>query len=131
MGSNQFSRTSILERIPTGNRANFSHVVQRFLARRSRRCKGSFPGLPIGALNPLSYVNPAWKHSILRFSQGTTGPLFLMESMAHEGMTMGVVTHEMGFARKAADRILFMDGGEILEEGSPQLFFGNPKHPRT
>ena len=63
--------------------------------------------------------------------EAVRGILDLMESLAHQGMTMVVVTHEMGFARKVADRILFMDGGEILEEGSPQLFFDNPKHPRT
>jgi len=63
--------------------------------------------------------------------EAVRGILDLMESMAHQGMTMVVVTHEMGFARKVADRILFMDGGEILEEGSPQLFFDAPKHART
>jgi len=63
--------------------------------------------------------------------EAVRGILELMESLAHEGMTMVVVTHEMGFARRAADRVLFMDGGEILEEGPPQLFFDDPKHPRT
>ena len=63
--------------------------------------------------------------------EAVRGILDLMENMAHQGMTMVVVTHEMGFARKVADRILFMDGGAILEEGPPQLFFDNPKHPRT
>ena len=46
-------------------------------------------------------------------------------------MTMVVVTHEMGFAREVADRVLFMDGGHILEEGTPEQIFGNPQHPRT
>jgi polar amino acid transport system ATP-binding protein len=45
-------------------------------------------------------------------------------------MTMVCVTHEMGFAREVADRIIFMDKGEILEEGSPEHFFNNPRHPR-
>jgi len=63
--------------------------------------------------------------------EAVRGILELMESLAHKGMTMVVVTHEMGFARRAADRILFMDGGGILEEGPPQLFFDNPEHPRT
>ncbi len=44
---------------------------------------------------------------------------------------MVVVTHEMGFAREVADRVLFMDGGVILEEGTPEEIFSNPKHPRT
>jgi polar amino acid transport system ATP-binding protein len=63
--------------------------------------------------------------------EAVRGILELMESLAHQGMTMVVVTHEMGFARKVADRILFMDDGMILEEGSPQLFFDKPKHTRT
>ena len=57
--------------------------------------------------------------------------LDLMKKLAEEGMTMVVVTHEMGFAREVADRILFIDQGIILEEGAPGEFFGNPKMPRT
>lgn len=57
--------------------------------------------------------------------------LSVMKDLAKEGMTMVVVTHEMGFAREVGDRILFMDGGKILEEGSPQEIFNNPKHIRT
>jgi len=56
--------------------------------------------------------------------------LEVMIRLAREGMTMVVVTHEMGFAREAADRIVFMDQGRILEEGSPKDFFASPKHPR-
>lgn len=54
-----------------------------------------------------------------------------MISLAEEGMTMIVVTHEMGFARKVADRVIFMDGGEIIEENNPEEFFHNPKNERT
>jgi len=54
-----------------------------------------------------------------------------MVSLAEEGMTMLCVTHEMGFARSVADRIIFMDQGEIVEEGTPDTFFGHPKHERT
>lgn len=57
--------------------------------------------------------------------------LAVMKQLAKDGMTMVVVTHEMGFAREVADRVLFMDEGIILEEGSPQDIFSNPKHPRT
>jgi polar amino acid transport system ATP-binding protein len=57
--------------------------------------------------------------------------LDVMVNLAREGMTMVVVTHEMGFAREVADRILFMDQGEILEMGHPTRFFENPSHPRT
>src|SRR5690554_6968666 len=57
--------------------------------------------------------------------------LDVMVALAHDGMTMIVVTHEMGFARKAADRVLFMADGEIVEEATPEEFFGNPKTPRA
>jgi polar amino acid transport system ATP-binding protein len=58
------------------------------------------------------------------------GVLQLMEDLAGEGMTMVVVTHEMGFARKAADRMLFMSDGALVEEGSPDAFFEHPKEER-
>ena len=58
------------------------------------------------------------------------GVLGLMEELAESGMTMVVVTHEMGFARKAANRMLFMDGGALIEEGDPESFFDNPKEER-
>ncbi|WP_297518507.1 amino acid ABC transporter ATP-binding protein [uncultured Clostridium sp.] len=57
--------------------------------------------------------------------------LNVMKDLANEGMTMIVVTHEMGFAKEVGDRILFMDQGKILEEGSPTEFFKNPKEART
>ncbi|MDE6107576.1 MAG: amino acid ABC transporter ATP-binding protein [Oscillospiraceae bacterium] len=57
--------------------------------------------------------------------------LEVMKELAHEGMTMVVVTHEMGFAREVATRILFMDGGHILEQDTPQEFFDHPKETRT
>jgi len=57
--------------------------------------------------------------------------LSVMKELAREGMTMVVVTHEMGFAREVADRVVFMDEGRILEEGTPQQIFTNPQHPRT
>ncbi|MCA1944892.1 MAG: amino acid ABC transporter ATP-binding protein [Desulfovibrio sp.] len=57
--------------------------------------------------------------------------LNVMKDLARDGMTMLCVTHEMGFAREVADRVIFMDGGQIIEEGAPQAFFSNPKHERT
>ncbi len=57
--------------------------------------------------------------------------LDVMKNLAREGMTMVVVTHEMGFAREVADRVLFMDKGEILEQGAPEHFFTAPTHERT
>jgi polar amino acid transport system ATP-binding protein len=57
--------------------------------------------------------------------------LNVMKDLARDGMTMLCVTHEMGFAREVADRVIFMDGGEIIESGPPQEFFKNPRHERT
>jgi L-cystine transport system ATP-binding protein len=57
--------------------------------------------------------------------------LKVMKDLAEEGMTMVVVTHEMRFAKEAADKVIFMDGGHIVEEGTPQEVFENPKHDRT
>ncbi|MCF2663006.1 amino acid ABC transporter ATP-binding protein [Oscillibacter valericigenes] len=56
--------------------------------------------------------------------------LEVMKQLAHEGMTMVVVTHEMGFAREVGNRVLFMADGKLLEENTPQELFGNPQHPR-
>jgi len=57
--------------------------------------------------------------------------LEVMTDLARDGMTMVVVSHEMGFARRVAQRLIFMDEGEIIEEGSPEAFFGAPKSPRA
>ncbi len=56
--------------------------------------------------------------------------LSVMKELAQSGMTMVVVTHEMGFAREVGNRVLFMDEGKLLEEGTPEAVFGSPKHPR-
>lgn len=57
--------------------------------------------------------------------------LDVMQSLAKDGMTMIVVTHEMGFAKEVGDRVIFMDDGKIVETGTPDEIFNNPKHPRT
>jgi general L-amino acid transport system ATP-binding protein len=57
--------------------------------------------------------------------------LEVMVNLAEEGMTMLCVTHEMGFARRVANRVIFMDAGEIVEENEPEEFFNNPKSDRT
>ena len=57
--------------------------------------------------------------------------LDVMKNLAESGMTMAVVTHEMGFAREVADRVIFMDEGQILEDGTPEQIFDNPQNPRT
>lgn len=81
----------------------------------------------------------AMKPSIMLFDEPTSAldpemigeVLDVMKSLAREGMTMVVVTHEMGFAREVANRIVFMDEGRIIEEGEPTQFFANPKEERT
>jgi len=70
---------------------------------------------------PTSALDPEMIGEVLR----------LMKDLALEGMTMVVVTHEMGFAKSVANRVLFMDEGQILEENNPQDFFANPTHDRT
>lgn len=77
--------------------------------------------------------------SVMLFDEATSaldpelvrGVLDVMKDLAREGMTMIVVTHEMGFAREAADRVIFMDEGVIVEEGSPEQVFDNPQSERT
>ena len=81
----------------------------------------------------------AMKPQIMLFDEPTSAldpemireVLEVMEDLAEEGMTMLVVTHEMGFARGVADRIVFMDSGEIVEIGTPDTFYSDPQHERT
>jgi ABC-type polar amino acid transport system ATPase subunit len=70
---------------------------------------------------PTSSLDPEFVGEVLR----------VMELVAGEGMTMLVATHEMGFARKVADRVVFLDQGKILEVGTPEEVFGRPRHERT
>ncbi|MGC3962869.1 MAG: amino acid ABC transporter ATP-binding protein [Rhodocyclaceae bacterium] len=70
---------------------------------------------------PTSALDPAMVKEVLD----------VMITLAESGMTMLCVTHEMNFARKVADRVIFMDGGQIVEENTPDAFFDNPQHPRT
>ena len=69
---------------------------------------------------PTSALDPELVGEVLR----------IMQKLAEEGKTMVVVTHEMGFARQVADRVIFMEDGRILEEGTPEHFFDNPENPR-
>ena len=81
----------------------------------------------------------AMKPKIMLFDEPTSAldpemiqeVLDVMVDLTHEGITMVVVTHEMGFAKTVADRVIFMDGGQIVEENSPERFFANPTHERT
>ncbi|MGI1860951.1 amino acid ABC transporter ATP-binding protein [Corynebacterium striatum] len=70
---------------------------------------------------PTSALDPELVGEVLR----------VMKELAAGGMTMLVVTHEMGFAREVADKIFFMDGGQVIESGTPQQVIDNPRHPRT
>jgi|TARA_B110000196_G_C20782948_1_gene491888 ABC-type polar amino acid transport system ATPase subunit len=70
---------------------------------------------------PTSALDPEMINEVLQ----------VMTELASSGITMIVVTHEMGFARRVADRMVFMDHGEIVEEASPEMFFSKPKSPRT
>ena len=72
----------------------------------------------------------AMEPDVMLFDEPTSA-LDLMRDLAHEGMTMAVVTHEMGFAREVASRVIFMDSGKILEENSPSELFDHPQNPRT
>jgi glutamate transport system ATP-binding protein len=78
---------------------------------------------PIAMLfdEPTSALDPEMINEVLE----------VMVALAKDGMTMIVVTHEMGFARKAADRVLFMDSGAIVEEATPEQFFTNPQSERA
>lgn len=81
----------------------------------------------------------AMKPEIMLFDEPTSAldpemvgeVLTVMKQLAEDGMTMVIVTHEMGFAREVADRVLFIDGGVILEQGTPEEIFGNPQNDRT
>ena len=81
----------------------------------------------------------AMKPKVMRFDEPTSAldpemvneVLDVMKSLANEGMTMAVVTHEMGFAREVGDSLLFVDGGTIIEQGDPREVFENPKEERT
>ncbi|MCJ8141219.1 amino acid ABC transporter ATP-binding protein [Falsirhodobacter halotolerans] len=70
---------------------------------------------------PTSALDPELVGSVLK----------VMKDLKTQGMTMLVVSHEMGFAREAADRVVFMDGGVVVEQGPPEAIFGNPQHERT
>ena len=81
----------------------------------------------------------AMKPKVMLFDEPTsaldpemvTEVLDVMKSLANQGMTMVVVSHEMGFAREVGDRVLFVDEGRIIEEGTPKEIFENPKQERT
>jgi polar amino acid transport system ATP-binding protein len=103
--------------------------------------KGAYPGKLSGGQQQRVAIARAlaMKPALMLFDEPTsaldpevTGEVLdVMEELAHEGTTMIVVTHEMGFAKRAADRVVMMDEGVIIEEGPPEHFFESPTHERT
>ena len=102
---------------------------------------GAYPGqLSGGQKQRIALVRALAMHpEVMLFDEPTSAldpemvgeVLEVMKELAEEGMTMVVVTHEMGFAREVATRVLFMDGGVIAEQAPPEEFFAHPQHPRT
>lgn len=114
------------------------HYLQKVrIAEQARK----FPGQLSGGQQQRAAIarSLCMKPSIMLFDEPTSAldpemvkeVLDVMVDLAEEGMTMLVVTHEMGFARRVADRVMFMDVGEIVEENTPEEFFANPQNERT
>ena len=123
-------------------RAEAEAVAMRYLEKvRIPDQAEKFPGQLSGGQQQRVAIARAlcMKPEILLFDEPTSAldpemiseVLDVMTSLAAEGMTMICVTHEMGFARKVADRVIFMDRGEIIEQGPPDAFFDNPQNERT
>jgi ABC-type polar amino acid transport system ATPase subunit len=103
--------------------------------------EGSYPGQLSGGQQQRVAIARAlaMKPKVMLFDEATSAldpemigeVLEVMKALAREGMTMIVVTHEMGFAREVGDRLVFMEGGRIIEEGETEAIFGNPKEDRT
>jgi ABC-type polar amino acid transport system ATPase subunit len=146
---NLFPHKTVLENITLGpikirgtKKAEADKLALELLAKVGLREKAnSYPGELSGgqkqrvAIARALAMNP----KIMLFDEPTSAldpemvgdVLEVMKQLAKEGMTMVVVTHEMGFAREVGDRVIFMDGGYIVEENEPNEIFGNPQHERT
>ncbi|CAM5183008.1 ABC-type polar amino acid transport system ATPase subunit OS=Castellaniella defragrans OX=75697 GN=HNR28_001447 PE=3 SV=1 [Castellaniella defragrans] len=146
---NLFKHLTILENITIGPRkvkkistAESNKIARELLAKVGLPDKeASYPDeLSGGQQQRVAIARAlAMKPNIMLFDEPTSAldpemvgeVLQVMKTLANEGMTMVVVTHEMGFAREVGHRVLFMDGGYIVEEGKPQDVFGNPRMERT
>jgi polar amino acid transport system ATP-binding protein len=130
------------QRVKKRSKAEAERVAKEMLARVGLAEKAdAFPGHLSGgqqqrvAIARALCMNP----DMMLFDEPTSAldpelvgdVLQVMRKLADEGMTMLVVTHEMGFAREVGSRLIFMDGGHIVEEGDPREVLGNPQHPRT
>ncbi len=123
-------------------KAEAGEIGNRLLARVGIADKGdSYPSELSGGQQQRVAIarSLAMTPKVMLFDEATSaldpetvgGVLELMKDLAAEGTTMVVVTHEMGFAREAGDRVTFMDDGAIVEEGTPEAIFDNPQHERT
>jgi ABC-type polar amino acid transport system ATPase subunit len=131
-----------LRRVRKKSRADAAAIAHEALRRVGLDEKaGSFPGQLSGGQQQRVAIARAiaLQPRVMLFDEPTSAldpelvgsVLQVMRSLRESGMTMLVVSHEMGFARAAADRVVFMDGGEILEQGSPAQVFGEPQQDRT
>ena len=113
---------SLLERVGLGDRGG-AYPIQLSGGQQQRvaiaRARAMQPDVMLFA-EPTSALDPEMVHEVLD----------VIQQLAREGMTMVVVTHEMGFAREVANRVVFIDEGVIMEEAAPAEFFGSPKNPR-
>lgn len=146
---NLFPHLSVLENITIGPRklknlsvADANEIAFRLLKRIGLEDKAtSYPSQLSGGQKQRIAIARALAMSpdVMLFDEPTSAldpemvgeVLDVMKKLAHEGMTMVVVTHEMGFAKEIADRVLFMDEGLIVEENTPSEIFAHPKNPRT
>ncbi|ODT75664.1 MAG: ABC transporter ATP-binding protein [Pelagibacterium sp. SCN 64-44] len=146
---NLFPHLTVLEncilapmRVKKMRRQDATEIAQRFLKRvRIPEQAGKYPGQLSGGQQQRVAIARAlcMTPKVMLFDEPTSAldpemvkeVLDTMATLAEEGMTMMVVTHEMGFARRVADRVVFMDAGQILEVEAPEAFFGNPQNERT
>lgn len=146
---NLFPHKTVLENVTIGpikvlnsDKASAEKLALDLLAKVGLKEKASsYPGeLSGGQKQRVAIARAlAMKPKIMLFDEPTSAldpemvgdVLDVMKQLAQEGMTMIVVTHEMGFAREVGDRVIFMDGGYIVEENVPEELFGNPQHERT
>lgn len=146
---NLFPHKTVLENITIGpikalgmEKASAEKLALELLEKVGLKQKASsYPGeLSGGQKQRVAIARAlAMKPKIMLFDEPTSAldpemvgdVLDVMKQLAKEGMTMIVVTHEMGFAREVGDRVIFMDGGYIVEENVPEELFGNPQHERT
>lgn len=146
---NLFPHLSVLENITIGpiqikklTKENAEKIARELLKRMGLEEKaGVYPNsLSGGQKQRIAIARAlAMQPAMMLFDEPTSAldpemvgeVLQVMKDLAKEGMTMIVVTHEMGFAREVGDRIIFMDDGQVVEKGTPQEIFSNPKNPRT